>query len=55
MHRILTLAFLELKTAWRRPSLWVFLAILLFLNWASPQAPCRSAPAAALPAASARS
>ena len=33
MNRILTLALLELKTAWRRPSIWVFLAILLFLNW----------------------
>lgn len=33
MHRILTLALLELKSAWRRPSLWVLLAILLFLNW----------------------
>ncbi|MFM8697595.1 MAG: M1 family aminopeptidase, partial [Phycisphaerales bacterium] len=33
MHRVLTLALLELKTAWRRPSLWVFLAILIFLTW----------------------
>jgi len=32
MRRALTLAFLELRTAWRRPSLWMFLAILLLLN-----------------------
>jgi hypothetical protein len=33
MNRALTLALLEVRTAWRRPSLWVFLAILLFLTW----------------------
>jgi hypothetical protein len=33
MRRALTLAFLELRTAWRRPSVWIFLAILLALNW----------------------
>jgi hypothetical protein len=33
MRRALTLAFLELRTAWRRPSVWMLIAILLFLNW----------------------
>lgn len=33
MRRALTLAFLELRSAWRRPSVWMLLAILLFLNW----------------------
>ena len=29
----LTLALLEVRTAWRRPSLWVFLAILFLMTW----------------------
>ena len=33
MHRALTLAFLEIRSAWRRPSVWILLAILFFLNW----------------------
>jgi hypothetical protein len=33
MHRALTLAFLEIRSAWRRPSVWMLLAILFFLNW----------------------
>ena len=33
MRRTLTLAFLELRTSWRRPSWWVLLAILFFLTW----------------------
>ena len=33
MHRALTLAFLELRSAWRRPSVWMLIAILLSLNW----------------------
>ncbi|MFO0961387.1 MAG: M1 family aminopeptidase [Phycisphaerales bacterium] len=33
MQRILLLALLELRTAWRRPSVWMLLAILLFLTW----------------------
>ena len=33
MPRALTLALLEVRTAWRRPSLWVLLAILFFLTW----------------------
>ena len=33
MRRTLILAFLELRTSWRRPSWWVLLAILFFLTW----------------------
>jgi hypothetical protein len=33
MRRTLTLAFLELRTAWRRPSWWVLVLILLLLTW----------------------
>jgi hypothetical protein len=33
MRRTLTLAFLELRTSWRRPSWWVLLAILFLLTW----------------------
>ena len=33
MHRVLLLALLELRTAWRRPSVWMLLAIVLFLTW----------------------
>ncbi len=33
MNRALTLALLEVRTAWRRPSLWVFLVILFLMTW----------------------
>jgi hypothetical protein len=33
MQRALTLASLELRSAWRRPSVWMLIVILLFLNW----------------------
>ena len=33
MRRALTLASLELRSAWRRPSVWMLILILLFLNW----------------------
>lgn len=33
MPRAVTLAILEVRTAWRRPSLWMFILILLALNW----------------------
>jgi len=33
MQRALSLAALELRSAWRRPSVWMLIVILLFLNW----------------------
>ncbi len=33
MQRIFALAMLELRTAWRKPSVWMLLAIIVFLTW----------------------